>query len=84
MADTRKGDRHKNKLMVVRIEPEVYEAVEADSVAEERTVAQTVRLAVREYLRRKQDGYVVAPSYCVSKAGGTDSDVPYTSEGGTR
>jgi predicted DNA-binding protein len=40
--------------VMVRLTPDLCEALRADSDREERTVAQTVRLAVRQYLEAKQ------------------------------
>ena len=40
----------KTVQVMVRLSPDVYELLRADSDAEERSVAQTVRLAIKQYL----------------------------------
>jgi predicted DNA-binding protein len=40
----------RTEQVLVRLTPEVYEALRVESEREERTVAQTARLAIRRYL----------------------------------
>ncbi len=40
----------KTEQVMVRLSPDLYEQLRTESEAEERTVAQTVRLAIKQYL----------------------------------
>lgn len=40
----------RTEQVMVRLSPEIYEELRANSDEEERTIAQTVRLAIRQYL----------------------------------
>lgn len=50
------GEPRKNRELVVRMPPDLWQQVKDRSDAEERTVAQTIRLALKRYLRTPTQG----------------------------
>ena len=54
MATTRTVSGVGMQPVMVRMPPDLYEAVKRDAEAEDRTMAQTIRRAVKQYIEQRQ------------------------------